>query len=219
MTKTAKPRSVRFAALALLGAMLFGLAAPHAFAAGEKQSYTANAATIEDLGGGRERTVTQQETVTYQVGSPTITVERTHTETYTGPGYEILTVYSDHSVQTYTLSAPLQAATRQGDWNVIFDVPAGTMVKRSVVEDNRGQDEFDTWQEDYSEDDQALSWFQTKRVFDRDEDAEDGYDSQDVEDIGWGDGRLTVAAGKLYQMVELGEAAYWSNGGVVFRGV
>ena len=222
MTKTQNKPFVRLAAFALLGAMLFGLAAPRAFAAGQEQSYTATLySNSYDYGDGATSNFTQQEVVSYQVGGREATLRvlsisvdvdpAEHEDPYT-------TIIED--IYTYSFSKPITSATRQGDWGIVFDVPAGTTVTCSCVGVTRSNAPFGEEYSEFTDPAVKLAWDVTRRVYAPEELY--GWDALDNTRLGSGDGTvLTVAKGSIYQLWQWTEAgdAYKAPGGVIFRGV
>lgn len=222
MTKAKTRRAAHFAAFLALAGMLFALAAPHAVAANEKQSYTANR-TYQNADNGNVYTDIIQETVTYQVGSNTITVEKIETEIIHYAEYaEDLEQDIWRTTDTYTLSQPLQAAARQGEWNVVFDVPEGTTVTCVSSYKNTFHNLFMGDLEADGKGTKELVWYQAQHIFTPDEDLPlyAGVSDYPLEE---GSGaRLTVAKGAQYQMLIQDEYETETNlaaGGVVFRGV
>ena len=181
----------------------------------EKQTYIAKETTPWS-NESQSGTTTVVDKVSYQIGENTITLHRTYTDTWTD--------YAEPSVQhtrkintanTYTLSQPLQGIERQGQWAVIWDVPAGTVVSLSGTETDAWDGEIDgAWNQD------GLSgWLKTSRVLTPDEVYEWGYGTDYGCSEGWGE-TLTVEKGNLYELIDVNEGGYFTtDGGFVFRGV
>lgn len=219
---TMKNRSaLRLAAITLLGAMLFGLAAPHAFAAGEKQSYANYHSDFYDYGDGDSSIWTTQETVSYQVGSSEVTLKLLTVIVDAAPSehadpYTTIT----EETRTYTFSNPISAVTRQGDWGVVFDVPGGTTVSfRSsgvVRSSSPYMQEYNEW----TEQPMNIAWDRTKRIYTPEELY--GWDALSGTTLESGNNEvLTVQKGGIYQQWQWTEAgdADKAPGGFIFRGV
>lgn len=181
----------------------------------EKQTYTAKETTPWS-NESQSGTTTVVDKVSYQIGENTITLHHTYTDTWTNyaePG--IQHTQKINATNTYTLSQPLQGIERQGQWVVIWDVPAGTVVSLSGIETDAWDGETDgSWNQD------GLSeWLKTSRVLTPDEVYEWGYGTDYGCTEGWGD-TLTVEKGKLYELIDVNEGGYFpTDGGFVFRGV
>lgn len=212
-----KSASKRFAALVVLGAMLFALTALQASAAAKEttSSLKTESYTVTDPEGVDE-SISVTETVTYQIGGKTITVKRGETEPADSEGR----VFTREYTYTYTLSQPLKAMERIDDGTAAWDVPAGTkitMIEATMVYENGEVCEQDTWESSYVE------YYVTNRIFSRQEII------SGVADDTWLSGNgveretdesITVKKGKLYQMIEIGESWTYSRpGNFVFRGV
>ena len=161
--------------------------------AGQPQSYTAKKTD-------GHTTITEK--VNYQIGGTTIRL--THNE-------DILweDQYTSSSIDTcvYTLSQPLQGMERKGDWQVIWDVPAGTVISRTGTYTSLS-DGVVNWESSGT----GMLCLVTTRVLSEDE----------VETWGdvAGDESVTVEKGKLYQMIDVTEGGVISDvGGFIFRGV
>ena len=74
-----KSDSKRFAALVVLGAMLFALAAPQASAADQTTNKTESYTTTATYFDGE---ATEEQNVTYQIGGKTITLKSFYKSTY-----------------------------------------------------------------------------------------------------------------------------------------
>ncbi len=218
MTQTKK---MRLAALLTLAGMFFCMAAPHAMAAEERKVEVATSS--EDSVQGEEKCTTIIiETVSYQVGSKEITVSRSELEMYQHPSHAgDPYTYDWITYETYTLSQPLRAVNRLGEWNIVFDVPAGTSVACTTQHEYRWHDEGG---DDRSADDEAeekeLEWLVTKHVYTQEEGLPEKLASgEDVRQIKSGRG-LTVANGTQYQLVmTTDDGITQAAGGFAFRGV
>lgn len=91
--------------------------------AGQPQSYTAK----KTASWGDNETLTTVEKVSYQIGGTTIRLTHQEDEVWTDSS----AVESAKETRVYTLSQPLQGMERKGDWQVIWDVPAGTVISRT----------------------------------------------------------------------------------------
>ena len=176
----------------------------------EKQTYTAKDTTSwsYDSSSG---TTTESDKVTYQIGGNTITVKHTIASTWTNydePGVQ----HTDGAITTYTytLSQPLQGMERQGQWAVIWDVPAGTVVSSSYTHTVTKDGEIDdgqTWESNLI----TLFWAETSRILTSDEVDEQG--------AFFGES-LTVEKGKMYEIGGWDEGGFVIRaGGFVFRGI
>ena len=161
--------------------------------AGQPQSYTAKKTA-------GYTTITEK--VNYQIGGTTIRL--THNE-------DILweDQHTSSSIDTcvYTLSQPLQGMERKGDWQVIWDVPAGTVISRTGTYTSLS-DGVVNWESSGT----GMLCLVTTRVLSEDE----------VETWGdvAGDESVTVEKGKLYQMIDVTEGGVIIDvGGFIFRGV
>lgn len=207
MTMTTNRMTLRVAALAVLAAMLFGMAAPRADAASKKknetQTYTATYKNFDDYD------VT--ETVTYQIGGKTVTVK------------EVTVIPTSDKTQTeerfytYTLSKALKALERPDDWTAVLDVPAGTKITRSdvkrVLVNGKVVEEYR-----HEADDTYIEWYEADRVFSREE-INRGVPIEEKADWTY-DYAITVKKGKTYQMYESWmDGDEFCPGNFVFRGV
>ena len=212
--KMTRKCSKRLAALVVLGAMLTALAAPQASAAGNKETYTiTRAETTEAADSTWKAVYTVEETVSYQEGGTTVTVHRTETTLYTNQDRYVYEVTG-----TYKLSKPLTKAVRNGEWNTVLDVPAGTVVTYT------GNYQNSIYYADGTKDENGwsandLSWLTVKRVITVDE-TEDysWYQKPEVLSEDFGES-LTVRKDTMYQLISEGEETKEVQGGFVFRGV
>lgn len=207
-----KSASKRFAALVVLGAMLFALAAPQASAVAKEttSSLKTESYTVTDTDPADLVMDSVTEKVTYQIGGKTIIVKRS----------EKHDTLIEEYIDTYTLSQPLKAMERIDDMTAAWDVPAGTKVtmieSETVYEDGKVCLQ-DTWEDSY------VLHYVTNRIFSRLEIisgvADDAWlNSDDVELAG--DKSITIEKGKMYQMVREGpDYRYAAPGNFVFRGV
>ena len=164
--------------------------------AGQPQSYTAKKTA-------GYTTITEK--VNYQIGGTTIRLTHNEDLPWTDEGVQ----YTSSSIDTcvYTLSQPLQGMERKGDWQVIWDVPAGTVISRTRTYTSLS-DGVVNWESSGT----GMLCLVTTRVLSEDE----------VETWGdvAGDESVTVEKGKLYQMIDATEGgAIIDVGGFIFRGV
>ena len=181
----------------------------------QPQSYTASR---NDGWSDEEESHTETETVTvnYQVGSGAVKVIYQLTDQWQSaeePGVQH-TDAETHSY-TYKLSQPLQALTRQGQWQAVLDVPAGTTVSCdvSVQASSNGQAVGDLRWSHTMWLVEASSVPKTNAELQALVKAAGGYATKDS---------FTVEAGRVYVPIrmDLGEGgAIFSYGGFIFRGV
>lgn len=167
--------------------------------AGQPQSYTAK----KTASWGDNETLTTVEKVSYQIGGTTIRLTHQEDEVWTDSS----AVESAKETRVYTLSQPLQGMERKGDWQVIWDVPAGTVISCTGTYTSLS-DGVVNWESSGT----GMLCLVTTRVLSEDE----------VETWGdvAGDESVTVEKGKLYQMVNVTEGGVFSDvGGFIFRGV
>ena len=167
--------------------------------AGQPQSYTAK----KTASWGDNETLTTVEKVSYQIGGTTIRLTHQGDEVWTDSS----AVESAKETRVYTLSQPLQGMERKGDWQVIWDVPAGTVISRTGTYTSLS-DGVVNWESSGT----GMLCLVTTRVLSEDE----------VETWGdvAGDESVTVEKGKLYQMIDVTEGGVISDvGGFIFRGV
>ena len=167
--------------------------------AGQSQSYTAK----KTASWGDNETLTTVEKVSYQIGGTTIRLTHQEDEVWTDSS----AVESAKETRVYTLSQPLQGMERKGDWQVIWDVPAGTVISRTGTYTSLS-DGVVNWESSGT----GMLCLVTTRVLSEDE----------VETWGdvAGDESVTVEKGKLYQMIDVTEGGVISDvGGFIFRGV
>ena len=167
--------------------------------AGQPQSYTAK----KTASWGDNETLTTVEKVSYQIGGTTIRLTHQEDEVWTDSS----AVESAKETRVYTLSQPLQGMERKGDWQVIWDVPAGAVISRTRTYTSLS-DGVVNWESSGT----GMLCLVTTRVLSEDE----------VETWGdvAGDESVTVEKGKLYQMIDATEGgAIIDVGGFIFRGV
>lgn len=167
--------------------------------AGQPQSYTAK----KTASWGDNETLTTVEKVSYQIGGATIRLTHQEDEVWTDSS----AVESAKETRVYTLSQPLQGMERKGDWQVIWDVPAGTVISRTGTYTSLS-DGVVNWESSGT----GMLCLVTTRVLSEDE----------VETWGdvAGDESVTVEKGKLYQMIDVTEGGVIIDvGGFIFRGV
>ena len=145
-----------------------------------------------------------KETVSYQIGGDTIRV--TSTQEHTSGDYHTV----DTAKYTYKLSQPLQAVKRQGQWQVVFDVPAGTTITRSATWNGQASDWLGNGH---------LMWVETSKVLTKDEVANISNAGYPGYTTGSGSS-LTVKKGVMYELTMSAEMMDdLVYGGVIFRGV
>ena len=169
--------------------------------AGQPQSYTAK----KTASWGDNETLTTVEKVSYQIGGTTIRLTHNEDLPWTDEGVQ----HTSSSIDTcvYTLSQPLQGMERKGDWQVIWDVPAGTVISCTGTYTSLS-DGVVNWESSGT----GMLCLVTTRVLSEDE----------VESWGdvAGDESVTVEKGKLYQMIDVTEGGVIIDvGGFIFRGV
>ena len=167
--------------------------------AGQPQSYTAK----KTASWGDNETLTTVEKVSYQIGGTTIRLTHQEDEVWTDSS----AVESAKETRVYTLSQPLQGMERKGDWQGIWDVPAGTVISRTGTYTSLS-DGVVNWESSGT----GMLCLVTTRVLSEDE----------VETWGdvAGDESVTVEKGKLYQMIDVTEGGVIIDvGGFIFRGV
>ena len=167
--------------------------------AGQPQSYTAK----KTASWGDNETLTTVEKVSYQIGGTTIRLTHQEDEVWTDSS----AVESAKETRVYTLSQPLQGMERKGDWQVIWDVQAGTVISRTGTYTSLS-DGVVNWESSGT----GMLCLVTTRVLSEDE----------VETWGdvAGDESVTVEKGKLYQMIDVTEGGVIIDvGGFIFRGV
>lgn len=218
MTYAQKKRpALRLASLLVFAALLIGLAVPLASAEENKETHTATCVeATEEASGAWKSVVTTEETVSYQVGGNTISVHRVETVRYTEPasGTENTEVYD--RVQTYTLSQPLTSARQEGEWNLVLDVPAGTIVTCSGNTTFRWKNEDGEGENNWSV--EGMEWHTVNRVLQTH--TINWTDEQRAAILDYGDGEsLSVQKDVLYQLVDNGEETEEVPGGLVFHGI
>lgn len=207
-----KSDSKRFAALVVLGAMLFALAAPQASAADQTTNKTESYTTTATYFDGE---ATEEQNVTYQIGGKTITLKSFYKSTYEYSG-RILTC---ERTEIYTLSKPLKAIERKEDGNVIWSVPAGTRI--TAVHKNT---EAIDGTVSFEDEDEYIGGIVASRYFSTEElESEDFFIAScdgriklvSVEDKG-----ITIQKGKMYQLADCGPDGWFAlRGNFVFLGV
>ena len=160
-------------------------------------------------------TTTVIDKVTYQIGGNTIVLHHTENMIWTNnanygdPGQHTMRITA---TDTYTLSKPLQGIERKGQWAVIWDVPAGTVVSLSGIKTDAWDGEMTgSWNRN------SLGWLEPSHFLSEDEVFE--LNVGVAHDGGRSD-TMTVEKGKLYELVEdTMESFIIPDGGFVFRGV
>lgn len=209
-----KSASKRFAALVVLGAMLFALAAPQASAADQ----TANEMESYTIIGSSDYvdTVSVTETVTYQIGGKTIKLEQTVTEPPYGEDGRIDSI---EWVDTYTLSKPLKAIERKDDGTVIWSVPANTTIT-CVRQETQKQNGEVIWKGENT----YIGGIIASRYFSAAELESVEFDTAIVEGriklVSEEDKGITIQKGKMYQLADCGPDGWFAlRGHFVFLGV
>lgn len=183
----------------------------------QPQSYTASR---NDGWSDEEESHTETETVTvnYQVGSGAVKVIYQLADQWQSteePGVQH--TGSNTSSYTYKLSQPLQALTRQGQWQAVLDVPAGTTVScdtlmQSSVDGDAMEDRYLSNSVMFLVESSSVP--KTNAELQALVKAAGGYAIKDS---------FTVEAGRVYVLIniDLGEggAIFSDGGGFIFRGV
>ena len=149
----------------------------------------------------------------YQIGGTTIRLTQQYTDTTEDHVSNEKYVTSETTTDVYTLSQPLQAMERKGDWQVVWDVPAGTVV--TLKGTLTGTDSGPLGTDKYSDSRSGVYGIIVSRVLSNDEvDSSAGsYPSFYGESV-------TIEKGKLYQLTDANEGGTFNEkGGFVFRGV
>lgn len=207
--------SKRFAALVVLGAMLFALAAPQASAADQTADKTESYTTTATYYDGE---ATEEQNVTYQIGGKTITLKSFYrsTDEYSG------SIFTWERTEIYTLSKPLKAIERKEDGNVIWSVPAGTTVT-AVHKDTQADDGTVSYEGEHA----YIGALEADRYFSAAELESNKMDIavdegriKFVSDVSEEDKGITIQKGKMYQIVDFGSSGFFAlPGNFVFRGV
>ena len=178
----------------------------------QKQSYTATKTTPYS-NDTQSSSYTTTEKVEYQIGGTTIRLIQQYTDTTEDHVSNEKYVTSETTTDVYTLSQPLQAMERKGDWQVVWDVPAGTVV--TLKGTLTGTDSGPLGTDKYSDSRSGVYGIIVSRVLSNDEvDSSSGsYPSFYGESV-------TIEKGKLYQLTDANEGGTFNEkGGFVFRGV
>ena len=178
----------------------------------QKQSYTATK-TVPYGNDTQSSSYTTTEKVEYQIGGTTIRLIQQYTDTTEDHVSNEKYVTSETTTDVYTLSQPLQAMERKGDWQVVWDVPAGTVV--TLKGTLTGTDSGPLGTDKYSDSRSGVYGIIVSRVLSNDEvDSSAGsYPSFYGESV-------TIEKGKLYQLTDANEGGTFNEkGGFVFRGV
>ena len=178
----------------------------------QKQSYTATR-TIPYSNDTQSSSYTVAEKVEYQIGGTTIRMTQQYTDTTEDHVSNEKYATSETTADVYTLSQPLQAMERKGDWQVVWDVPAGTVITLKGTLTGTSSDPFGT--DKYSDSRSGVYGIIVSRVLSNDEvDSSAGsYPSFYGESV-------TIEKGKLYQLTDANEGGTFNEkGGFVFRGV
>ena len=178
----------------------------------QKQSYTATK-TVPYGNDTQSSSYTTTEKVEYQIGGTTIRLTQQYTNTTEDHVSNEKYVTSETTTDVYTLSQPLQAMERKGDWQVVWDVPAGTVV--TLKGTLTGTDSGPLGTDKYSDSRSGVYGIIVSRVLSNDEvDSSAGsYPSFYGESV-------TIEKGKLYQLTDANEGGTFNEkGGFVFRGV
>ena len=178
----------------------------------QKQSYTATK-TVPYGNDTQSSSYTTTEKVEYQIGGTTIRLTQQYTNTTEDHVSNEKYVTSETTTDVYTLSQPLQAMERKGDWQVVWDVPAGTVV--TLKGTLTGTDSGPLGTDKYSDSRSGVYGIIVSRVLSNDEvDSSAGsYSSFYGESV-------TIEKGKMYQLTDANEGGTFNEkGGFVFRGV
>ena len=178
----------------------------------QKQSYTATKTTPYS-NDTQSSSYTTTEKVEYQIGGTTIRLTQQYTNTTEDHVSNEKYVTSETTTDVYTLSQPLQAMERKGDWQVVWDVPAGTVV--TLKGTLTGTDSGPLGTDKYSDSRSGVYGIIVSRVLSNDEvDSSAGsYPSFYGESV-------TIEKGKMYQLTDANEGGTFNEkGGFVFRGV
>lgn len=178
----------------------------------QKQSYTATK-TVPYGNDTQSSSYTTTEKVEYQIGGTTIRLTQQYTNTTEDHVSNEKYVTSETTTDVYTLSQPLQAMERKGDWQVVWDVPAGTVV--TLKGTLTGTDSGPLGTDKYSDSRSGVYGIIVSRVLSNDEvDSSAGsYPSFYGESV-------TIEKGKMYQLTDANEGGTFNEkGGFVFRGV
>ena len=178
----------------------------------QKQSYTATR-TIPYSNDTQSSSYTVAEKVEYQIGGTTIRMTQQYTDTTEDHVSNEKYATSETTADVYTLSQPLQAMERKGDWQVVWDVPAGTVI--TLKGTLTGTDSGPWGTDKYSDSRSGVYGIIVSRVLSNDEvDSSAGsYPSFYGESV-------TIEKGKLYQLTDANEGGTFNEkGGFVFRGV
>ena len=178
----------------------------------QKQSYMATK-TVPYGNDTQSSSYTTTEKVEYQIGGTTIRLTQQYTNTTEDHVSNEKYVTSETTTDVYTLSQPLQAMERKGDWQVVWDVPAGTVV--TLKGTLTGTDSGPLGTDKYSDSRSGVYGIIVSRVLSNDEvDSSAGsYPSFYGESV-------TIEKGKLYQLTDANEGGTFNEkGGFVFRGV
>ena len=178
----------------------------------QKQSYTATK-TVPYGNDTQSSSYTTTEKVEYQIGGTTIRLTQQYTNTTEDHVSNEKYVTSETTTDVYTLSQPLQAMERKGDWQVVWDVPAGTVV--TLKGTLTGTDSGPLGTDKYSDSRSGVYGIIVSRVLSNDEvDSSAGsYPSFYGESV-------TIEKGKLYQLTDANEGGTFNEkGGFVFCGV
>ena len=215
MTRMQKSCSKRFAALVVLGSMLFALAAPQASAADQTANKTESYTTTATYYDGE---ATEEQNVTYQIGGKTITLKSFYrsTDEYSG------SIFTWERTEIYTLSKPLKAIERKEDGNVIWSVPAGTTVT-AVHKDTQAYDGTVSYEGEHA----YIGALEADRYFSAAELESNKMDIavdegriKFVSDVSEEDKGITIQKGKMYQIVDFGSSGFFAlPGNFVFLGV
>ena len=178
----------------------------------QKQSYTATK-TVPYSIDTQSSSYTVTEKVEYQIGGTTIRLTQQYTDTTEDDVSNEKYVTSETTTDVYTLSQPLQAMERKGDWQVVWDVPAGTVV--TLKGTLTGTDSGPWGTDKYSDSRSVVYGIIVSRVLSNDE-----VDSSAGSYPYFYGESLTIEKGKLYQLIDANEGGTFNEkGGFVFRGV
>ena len=211
--------SKRFAALVVLGSMLFALAAPQASAADQTTDKTESYTTTATYYDGE---ATEEQNVTYQIGGKTITLKSLYKYVEYDSAEFYGRVFTREQTEIYTLSKPLKAIERKEDGNVIWSVPAGTTVT-AVHKDTQAYDGTVSYEGEHA----YIGALEADRYFSAAELESNKMDIavdegriKFVSDVSEEDKGITIQKGKMYQIVDFGSSGFFAlPGNFVFLGV
>ena len=171
----------------------------------QKQSYTATKTTPYS-NDTQSSSYTVTEKVEYQIGGTTIRMTQQYTDTTEDHVSNEKYATSETTADVYTLSQPLQAMERKGDWQVVWDVPAGTVITLKGTLTGTSSDPFGT--DKYSDSRSGVYGIIVSRVLSNDE-----VDSSAGSYPSFYGESLTIEKGKLYQLTDANEGGTFNEKG------